>query len=216
MPENHMVLEEGKTVRYFPALKYINLPNLITWVSFCIGIIAFIFFTQQNYQPAIVLYALTLLFDKLDGVIARKFGLASDFGAELDNLSDAINFALLPALIAYFMGFKGGLALCVLLLHVLSGVWRLANYSIIGLVTVGDKECFTGLCTTHAAALFLLAICIYLSFFQGASLSFMYLLFIATAVLMNSRFKYDKNGWLTKSLYILIPGAVILSLFSLS
>lgn len=202
-------------MKYFPALKYVNLPNLMTSASFCIGIISLLLFIQASYKPAIVLYALTLLFDKLDGLIARRLGLASDFGAELDNLSDAINFAVVPALTAYFLGFQGVWAVLVLLLHVLSGVWRLAHYSVIGLVQVGDKECFTGLCTTHAASLFLIVLCVYLSFFRGESLSFMYLLFSATAVLMNAGFKYDKNGWLTKSLYVLIPGAVLLALVCL-
>lgn len=184
----------------------------MTWVSFCLGIVSLLLFAQASYKPALVLYALPFLFDKLDGLMARRLGLASPFGAELDNLSDAINFAVVPALMAYGMGFNSLLAVFVLLLHVLSGVWRLAYYSIIGLVKVGDKECFTGLCTTHAASLFLVVMCIYLSFFQGQSLSFMYLLFSATAVLMNAGFKYDKNGWLTQSLYVLVPGAVILSL----
>ncbi|HHW07027.1 MAG TPA: CDP-alcohol phosphatidyltransferase, partial [Clostridia bacterium] len=121
-------------MKYFPALKYLNLPNLMTWVSFCLGIVSLLLFAQASYKPALVLYALPFLFDKLDGLMARRLGLASPFGAELDNLSDAINFAVVPALMAYGMGFNSLLAVFVLLLHVLSGVWRLAYYSIIGLV----------------------------------------------------------------------------------
>jgi len=197
--------------KYFPVLKYVNAPNIITSISICLGIITFILFKQENYKIGIVLYALILLFDRIDGIIARKFNAETDFGAELDSFSDANNFCVIPALIAYYMGFNNAIAVCILLIYALSGIWRLANFNINGLIKVGDKSYFLGLCTTHSASLFFLSIIIYLSFFRGKELYFMYPLFTTAAILMNASFKYNKNGWLTKSLYVLVPAAVILS-----
>jgi CDP-diacylglycerol--serine O-phosphatidyltransferase len=197
--------------KYFPVLKYINAPNAITSVSMCVGIISFIMFTLGNYKPGILLYAFTLFFDGIDGIIARRLKRETDFGAELDSFSDAVNFSVIPALIAYSMGFNNPIAICVLLLYVISGIWRLAVFNLNGLIAVGNKNCFTGLCTTQAAALFMISIAIYLSFFKGGQVYFMYPLFATLAVLMNLSFKCDKRGWLTKSLYLLIPAAIIVS-----
>lgn len=198
--------------KVFPVLKYLNVPNAITSVSICIGIISLILFAYGNYKPAILLFGSTLFFDGIDGRIARKLKQETDFGAELDSLSDTVNFLVVPALIAYFIGFNSLIAICVLLLYVLSGVWRLANFNISGLIAVGNKNCFTGICTTQAGGLFLVTTVMYLSFFKDVRPHyFMYPFFIIIAVLMNLSFKCDKDGLLTKSLYILIPAAVAVS-----
>ena len=46
-----------------------------------------------------------MLFDGLDGRIARMTGTSSDFGKELDSLADAITFGVAPALLAWTWGF---------------------------------------------------------------------------------------------------------------
>ncbi len=201
--------------KFFPVLKYVNIPNLITSLSLCLGIITFLLFTQKNYKFGIVLYMLTLLLDGVDGYAARRFHAETDFGAEIDNLADAINFTVIPALIAYFMGFDNAVAVLILLLYIISGVWRLVNYSLAGLTMVGSRSYFTGLCTTHAGALFLLSTAIYLITSNGGQLYFMYPFFAGTALLMNLNFKYDKNGWFSKSLFVLIPAAVIVFIFKI-
>ncbi len=199
-------------LKIFPTLKHLNLPNLITAFSLGAGLSAYLLFSQESYQPALVLYALALLSDRLDGMAARRLQLETEFGRELDSLADVVNFAVLPALMAYSLGFKGLPAGGALYLYALSGLWRLANYNLEGLVKVRGKNCFTGLCTTHAGALVFLALILYLAFFRGGPLSFCYPLFILLALLMNSSFRYDKNGWFTKSLYVLIPAAIITGL----
>ncbi|MCG9969147.1 CDP-alcohol phosphatidyltransferase family protein [Pelotomaculum terephthalicicum JT] len=201
--------------KIFPTLKHVNLPNLITAFSIGTGLCAYLLFLQKNYRLAVVLYALTLLFDRLDGLVARRFKAETEFGRELDSLADAVNFVVFPALMAYSLGFNSFWAVCALYLYGLSGVWRLANYNLEGLVEVGGKNCFTGICTTHAGALVLLAMILHLAFFRGEPLYFMYPLFILLALLMNSSFKYDKNGWFTISLYVIMPAAVIMGLIKL-
>lgn len=201
--------------KYFPVLKYANIPNIITSFSIGMGLLTLILFAQKNFSFGIALYALTLLFDRIDGAIARRFKMETVFGKELDSLSDAVNFSVIPALIAYFMGFNSIPALLVLFLYVLSGIWRLANFNLDGLVRVGGKSCFTGLCTTHAGGLFLLGVSLYLSFFREGPVYFMYPLFFTTALLMNASFRYDKNGWFTKFLYAAVPAAVIMAFISI-
>lgn len=109
------------------------------------------------------------------------------------------------------MGFKSPIAVFVLLIYVISGIWRLANFNLNGLVKVGGKSYFTGICTTQAGALFLITTTVCLSFFKDALAYFMYPFFIIVAILMNLSFKCDKSGLLTKAFYVLIPASIIVS-----
>ena len=47
-------------------------------------------------------------FDALDGRVARRLGVASRFGAELDSLSDFLCFGVTPALVLYLASLKDG------------------------------------------------------------------------------------------------------------
>ena len=71
-----------------------------------------------------------LLFDVLDGRIARWRSQSSTLGRELDSLADVISFGVAPAVIAYACGMQGLLDRAVLLFFVASGVSRLARYNV--------------------------------------------------------------------------------------
>ncbi len=73
---------------------------------------------------------LALVFDVLDGRVARWRHTASAMGRELDSLADIISFGTAPACLAFALGFRGlGDALC-LLYFVTCGISRLARYNI--------------------------------------------------------------------------------------
>jgi len=76
------------------------------------------------------LVALALLFDFLDGRIARWRQRASTMGRELDSLSDVISFGVAPAMIAYGCGMQGLYDRLVLVYFVVCGVSRLARYNV--------------------------------------------------------------------------------------
>ncbi len=71
-----------------------------------------------------------LLFDVLDGRIARWRQSASVLGRELDSLADVISFGAAPAAIAFAVGMNGGWDCVVLLYFVACGVSRLARYNV--------------------------------------------------------------------------------------
>jgi len=71
-----------------------------------------------------------LLFDILDGRIARWRQQGSAMGRELDSLSDVISFGVAPAAIAYACGLQGLYDRIILLFFVASGVSRLARYNV--------------------------------------------------------------------------------------
>lgn len=76
------------------------------------------------------LIVIALIFDVLDGRIARWRHQSSTLGRELDSLADVISFGVAPAAIAYAAGMQGFWDCVVLMYFVASGVSRLARYNI--------------------------------------------------------------------------------------
>ena len=76
------------------------------------------------------LVALALVFDVLDGRIARWRQKGSPMGRELDSLADVISFGVAPAAIAYGCGMQGLYDRVVLVCFVACGVSRLARYNV--------------------------------------------------------------------------------------
>lgn len=85
-----------------------------------------------------------LLFDVLDGRVARWRQNSSAMGRELDSLADVISFGVAPAAIAYACGMQGLFDRAVLLFFVASGVSRLARYNVTAekMSEGGDKVSF--------------------------------------------------------------------------
>jgi CDP-diacylglycerol--serine O-phosphatidyltransferase len=71
-----------------------------------------------------------LIFDILDGRIARWRQKSSEMGRELDSLADVISFGVAPAIIAYGCGMQGLYDRIVLAFFVACGVSRLARYNV--------------------------------------------------------------------------------------
>ena len=71
-----------------------------------------------------------LIFDVLDGRIARWRQTSSALGRELDSLADVISFGVAPAVLAYVCGMQGFLDRVVLAYFVACGVSRLARYNV--------------------------------------------------------------------------------------
>jgi CDP-diacylglycerol---serine O-phosphatidyltransferase len=71
-----------------------------------------------------------LVFDMLDGRIARSRHKASAMGRELDSLADVISFGVAPACLAYAVGMTGMWDAVALLYFVACGISRLARYNL--------------------------------------------------------------------------------------
>ncbi len=73
------------------------LPSVLTTGNLLCGLLAVIMAAQERYAFAASLVFLGLVFDALDGQMARWLGIATDFGIEYDSLADVITFGLAPA-----------------------------------------------------------------------------------------------------------------------
>ncbi|WP_036604997.1 CDP-alcohol phosphatidyltransferase family protein [Paenibacillus assamensis] len=201
-----------KIRNYFPAMQFSNVPNLLTTLSVMTGFISIAFLLNDKLNWAFTSYAITILLDRLDGVVARRFGQSSSFGQQLDSLADVINFCLYPPLyVGLFYGFTTLWMLPFLLLYLMAGVWRLAYFNISGMQQVDRGAYFKGIPTTVCASWFLITFALlHISKINlDIQRMLLCLFFLLTAIFMVSAIPYPKNGFATKLLYVLVPGSVL-------
>ena len=77
-------------------------PNLVTMFALSSGVTSIRFAMAGNFKIAVLCILLASVFDALDGRVARLLRGTSDFGAELDSLSDVVCFGVAPGLLMYF------------------------------------------------------------------------------------------------------------------
>jgi CDP-diacylglycerol--serine O-phosphatidyltransferase len=77
-------------------------PNVITLLALCAGLTAIRMAFEDRYVLALAAIVFAAILDGIDGRLARFLKGTSRFGAELDSLSDFVNFGVAPALILYF------------------------------------------------------------------------------------------------------------------
>jgi CDP-diacylglycerol---serine O-phosphatidyltransferase len=79
-------------------------PNLVTLLALCAGLTGIRMAFEDRYGLALAAIVFAAILDGIDGRLARLLKGTSRFGAELDSLSDFVNFGVAPALILYFWG----------------------------------------------------------------------------------------------------------------
>jgi CDP-diacylglycerol--serine O-phosphatidyltransferase len=101
----------GKPPRQLRKGMYV-LPSLFTTANIAFGYYAILQVINATaaepwrFDNAAKAIGFAVLFDGLDGRIARMTGTSSDFGRELDSLADVITFGVAPALLAWMWGFR--------------------------------------------------------------------------------------------------------------
>src|SRR5512134_1950147 len=82
------------------------LPNLFTTVALFSGFYAIVQAVSGRFEQAAIGIFVALVFDGLDGRVARLTRTQSPFGAEYDSLSDMVAFGVAPALVVYVWALK--------------------------------------------------------------------------------------------------------------
>lgn len=129
-------------IRSFHLADWFTLGNAICGVGALFAVMTFLQGGDVlHLLLACALIPLALVFDFLDGRIARWRQQTSALGRELDSLADVISFGVAPAVIAYGAGMNGLWDRVVLIYFVACGVSRLARYNITAesLSQGGDK-----------------------------------------------------------------------------
>jgi CDP-diacylglycerol--serine O-phosphatidyltransferase len=107
------------------------IPNLITLAALCSGLTAIRFALQGQFKLAVIAIIVAAIFDALDGRVARRLGVTSRFGAELDSLSDFLCFGVTPAMVLYLASLRdgGSLGWVVVLMFPICSALRLARFN---------------------------------------------------------------------------------------
>lgn len=128
------------------------LPNLFTSMNLFCGFYSIVSSIKGRWEHAAVAVFVAILFDIMDGKVARLTHTTSRFGIEYDSLADLVSFGLAPSLMIYLwslqsMGRPGWLAA---FLFTVCGALRLARFN--AMVDEGSTD-FTGLPIPGAAAM---------------------------------------------------------------
>ncbi len=133
-------MEENKKFKLVSSKKtrYL-LPNILTLGGVCLGISSIKFSIDGNYSLAVIFILLAAILDALDGRIARLIKGTSEFGKELDSLTDFVSFGIAPVFILYFWELNnyGKLGWAITLIYSVCCVLRLARFN---LTTVDEKQ----------------------------------------------------------------------------
>jgi CDP-diacylglycerol---serine O-phosphatidyltransferase len=129
------------------------LPNMLTTAALFAGFYAIVAAMNNKFETSAIALFIALIFDGLDGRVARLTGTESAFGAQYDSLSDMLCFGVTPALMVYSWGLYslGKLGWLAAFIYTAAVALRLARFNT--QLDIADKKYFTGLpCPPPAAA----------------------------------------------------------------
>jgi CDP-diacylglycerol--serine O-phosphatidyltransferase len=144
------VSENGQTVR---RQGIYLLPNLFTTAALFAGFYAIIAAMRGDFESAAIAIFFAMVFDGLDGRVARLTNTSSKFGAEYDSLSDMVSFGVAPALVmfSWALGGLGKFGWSAAFIYVACAALRLARFNT--QIDTADKNYFTGLASPAAACI---------------------------------------------------------------
>ncbi len=118
-------LVSSKKTRYL-------LPNILTLGGVCLGISSIKFSIDGNFSLSVTLILFAAILDALDGRIARLIKGTSEFGKELDSLTDFVSFGIAPVFILYFWELSnyGKFGWAITLIYSVCCVLRLARFNL--------------------------------------------------------------------------------------
>jgi CDP-diacylglycerol---serine O-phosphatidyltransferase len=140
------------------------LPSIMTGANLLCGYyasIAALVGGKEDFDRAAKAIGIAILFDALDGRIARLTGTNTEFGVQFDSIADVVSFGIAPAILAYAWGYRsvtanngdsflGHFAWLCCLAFLICSAWRLARFNVQGMAPGGSKN-FVGMPTPAAA-----------------------------------------------------------------
>ena len=201
------------------------IPNAITILSLCCGLSSIRYSLLEEWRIAIFLIILAAIFDFFDGWFARKLEKYSNFGAELDSLSDFVSFGVSPALLIYFWTLNeiNSLGWSITIFFAVCAALRLARFTADIYLTskpIDSKMYFVGVPSPAAAGLSLLPLFIFFefnfSFIQNEYLNlcnlsiigFLMVSKIPTMSLKNINFSKKTRPWILLLIAIICIGLI--------
>lgn len=108
------------------------LPNVVTLLALCAGLTSLRMSIEGRYDLAVLAIAIAAVLDAIDGRVARILRGTSRFGAELDSLTDFVNFGVAPAILLFIwtLGDVRSLGWIAALIFAICCALRLARFNV--------------------------------------------------------------------------------------
>ena len=142
------------------------LPAMMTSANLLCGyyaVVASVVGTPEDFNHAAKAIGIAIIFDSLDGRVARLTGSNTEFGVQFDSLADVVSFGVAPAVLAYSWGVRsvanldpgafrqlGHFGWLCCLAFLICCAWRLARFNVQGMAPGGSKY-FVGMPTPASA-----------------------------------------------------------------
>ncbi|ACL21051.1 CDP-diacylglycerol--serine O-phosphatidyltransferase [Desulfitobacterium sp. LBE] len=169
-------------------IKMDMIPSFFTLGNLFFGFLSLLWTMNGGYKMAAGFILLSVLMDSMDGKVARKLSVSSDFGKELDSLCDVVSFGVAPAILTYQLVLATHMGVWGMLLaaaFALCGAVRLARFNVLNISTH-----FLGVPITFAGGLMALMVL----FYRNLPWLVFPVALAVLAVLMVSTFKVPKLG----------------------
>lgn len=114
-----------------------NIANMVTYLNVSLGVLAIYFIVQNDFFTAIVLAWIAGACDIIDGKLARKYELSTEFGVQLDSFADFLSFVVMPAFLLFY-AIKPGISTgveeiivgAVFIVYIVMGLRRLVEFNL--------------------------------------------------------------------------------------
>lgn len=124
-----------------------NIANLVTFANISLGVIAIYFIVKGDFFTAIVLAWIAGACDIIDGKLARKYKLSTEFGVQLDSFADFLSFVVMPSFLLFYAlssgitsGIQEVIVGVVFIIYIIMGLRRLVEFNL--KADVGEVEKF--------------------------------------------------------------------------
>ena len=123
-----------------------NIANMVTYLNVSAGIMAIFFIVKGDFFTAIVLAWIGGACDIIDGKLARKYDLSTEFGIQLDSFADFLSFVVMPAFLLFYAvkqyssvtGIEEIVLGLVFIWYIINGLRRLVEFNL--KVDAGEVE----------------------------------------------------------------------------
>ena len=122
---------ESKRARFKPIPFRLLAPNVITLLALCLGLTAMRLIVEGKLETATICILIAAALDGVDGRLARMLKGTSRFGAELDSITDFLNFGVAPAVLLYVwaLGEMRSVGWMAALIFAICAALRLARFN---------------------------------------------------------------------------------------
>ena len=125
-----------------------NIANIVTYLNITMGVMAIYFIVKGDFFTAIVFAWIGGACDIIDGKLARKYKLSTEFGIQLDSFADFLSFVVMPAFLLFYAvkqytgttGIEELILGLVFIWYIINGLRRLVEFNL--KVDVGEVEKF--------------------------------------------------------------------------